>query len=154
MYSEGKHSTGNFGTIPRGKFGKLCLKPPVALTPRVHMGPIVEAAVPRRSDELPPPSPSKDVPNDLSLRSLSNFASVSRFFALMAPNSLCALAKAARNAATSFSDKTVTLRLAVPASQRCLRYVLPPLSRSPMATVPAISHLLYPSPCWPRSQLQ
>ena len=75
MYSEGEHSTGNFGTIPRGKFVKLCLKPPVALTPRVYMGPIVEAAVPRRSDELPPPSPSKDVPTDLSLRSLSNFAS-------------------------------------------------------------------------------
>ena len=30
------------------------------------MGSIVETAVPRRSAELPPPCPSKDVPNDLS----------------------------------------------------------------------------------------
>ena len=146
MYSEGEHSTGNFGTIPRGKFGKLCLKPPVALIPRVHMGPIVEAAVPRRSDELPPPSPSKDVPNDLSLRSLSNSASHSRVFALMAPTSLFAFAKSARKAATFSSDRAITLQLAVPAPRRCLSYILPPLSRSPMVTVPAISHLLFPSP--------
>ena len=75
------------------------------------MGPIVEAAVPRRSDELPPPSPSKDVPNDLSLRSLSNFASVSRFFAT------------ARKAATSSSDQTIILYLAVSASWSCPSYI-------------------------------
>ena len=115
---------GNFGTVPRGTYGKLCPKPPPVLTPRVHMGPIVEAAVPRRSDEIPSPSPSKDVPNDLSLRSRSNFASVSRFFATMAPTSLFALSKSARNAATSSSDKTIILYLAVPAPRRCLSYIL------------------------------
>ena len=80
MYSDGEHSTGNFGTIPRGKLGKFCLKPPAALAPRVHMGPIVETAVPRRSAELPPPCLSKDVPHDRSLRSLSNSVSHFHFY--------------------------------------------------------------------------
>ena len=101
MYSEGDHSTGSFGTIPRGNFGKFCLKQPAALTPRVHMGPIVEAAVPRRSDELPPPSPSKDEPTDLSLRILSK-----PFFSL---------SNLALKAATSSSDATIIPSLAVPA---------------------------------------
>ena len=64
----------------RGIYDKPCPKPPPTLTPRVHMGPIVVAAVPRRSAE-PPPCPSKDVPIDLSFRSLSNFAWYSRFAA-------------------------------------------------------------------------
>ena len=101
MYSEGEHSTGNFGTIPRGKFGKFCLKSPAVLTPRVHMRPIVEAAVPRRSDELPPPSPSKDEPTDLSLRILSK--------------SFFSLSNLALKAATSSSDTTIIPSLAVPA---------------------------------------
>ena len=117
------------------------------------MGPIVEAAVPRRSDELPPPSLLKDVPNDLSLRSLSNSASYSRFFAsfscCVVSFSLYGLAKSAPNAATSSSDKTIILQL-VPTPRRCPSYILlgcsgprwPPYqlyltrsSRPPMATV-------------------
>ena len=114
----------NFGRIPRGTYGKLCPKPAPALTPRVHIGPIVEAAVPRRSDELPPPSPLKDVTNDLSFRSLSNFASYSRFFASAASFSLCALSKSAREAATSSFDKTIILYLAVLAPWSCPSYIL------------------------------
>ena len=141
---------GNFGTIPRGTYGKLCPKPAPALTPRVHIGTIVEAAIPRRSDELPPPSPLKDVPSGLSLRSLSNFASYSRFFASAASISLCALSKSARKAATSSFDKTIILYLVIPAPSSCLSYILPrclgprwppyqlyhtPCSRPLMATV-------------------
>ena len=70
---------GEFRYNTRGKFGKFGLKPPAALTPRVHMGPIVKTAVPRRSAELPPPCLSKDVPHDRSLRSLSNSVSHFRF---------------------------------------------------------------------------
>ena len=94
------------------------------------------------------------MPNDLSLRSLSNSASYSRFFAsfscCMVSFSRCTLAKSARNAATSSSDKTIIHYLAVPAPRRCLSYILlccsgprwPPYqlyltccSRPPMATV-------------------
>ena len=127
----------NFGTILRGTYGKLCPKPAPALTPRVHIGLIVEAAVPRRSDKLPPPSPLKDVPNDLSLRSLSNFASYSRFFASATSFSFCALSKSARKAATSSFDKTIILYLAVPAPSSCPSYIL----------------LRCPGPRWPPYQL-
>ena len=107
--------------MPRGKFGKLCLKPPGALTPRVHMGPIVEAAGPRRSAKLPPPCLSKDVPHDRSLRSLSIYVSDSRVFAfstsvshLMVSFSFCTLSKSALKATTS-SDTDTIPTLAVPA---------------------------------------
>ena len=112
---------GNFGTVPRGTYGKLCPKPPPVLTPRVHMGPIVEAAVPRRSDELPPPSPLKDGPSDLSLRSLSNVASYSPASAFF---SRCTLSKLALKPATSSSDRGIIPWLAVPAPRRCLSYIL------------------------------
>ena len=75
----GRAFHGEFRYSTPRNIGKLCPKPSPALTPRVHMGPIVEAAVPRRSAELPPPSPSKNVPNDLSLRSM---------FAVSSPRSL------------------------------------------------------------------
>ena len=81
---------GNFGTVPRGTYGKLCPKPPPVLTPRVHMEPIVGAAVPRRSAEPPSPCSSKDGPSGLSLRNLSNFAS---FSAASASFSFCLLSK-------------------------------------------------------------
>ena len=104
----------------------------------LHGTHIVEAAVLRRSAELPPPCPSKDVPNDLPLRSLSNFASYSRFFASVtsfsrctlsrsarvASFSLCTLSESARKAATSSSDKGIILYLAVPAPRRCPSYIL------------------------------
>ena len=46
MYSDGEHSTGSFGTIPRETYVKLCSKSAAVLTPRVHMKPIVGTAVP------------------------------------------------------------------------------------------------------------
>ena len=108
----------------------------------------VEAAVTRRSAELPPLCPSKDVPNDLSHRSLSNSASYFRFFASFsrctlsksargASVSLRTLSKSAYKAATFSSDKTITLYLAVPAPRRCLSYIL----------------LRCPGPRWPPYQL-
>ena len=72
------------------KIRQILLKPPAALTPRVHMGPIVETAVPRRSAELPPPCLSKDVPHDRSLRSLPNSVSHFRFCSSF---SFCILSK-------------------------------------------------------------
>ena len=126
---------GNFGTVPRGTYGQLCPKPPPVLTPRVHMGPIVRAAVPRRSAERPSPRSLKDVPSDLSLR---NFIPYSRFSASLASFSRCTLSnsacvascfccilsKSALKAATSSSDRRITPWLAVPAPRRCLSYIL------------------------------
>ena len=152
MYSDGEHSTGNFGTIPQGKFSKFCLKPPAALTPRVHMGPIVETAVPRRSAELPPPCLSKDVPHDRSLRSLSNSVSHFRFcssfsFFILSKLTLKAnsvsrwtLSKSALRAAIS-SDTDITLSLGPsPFGHGCPVKVCTPLFR--LTNV-------YTSPLWP-----
>ena len=83
--------------------------PRPTLTSRVHMEPIVVAALPRRSAEPPPPCPSKDVPINFSFRSLSNFTSYSRFAASAAPFSRCSLSQSARKAAASSSDKTIRL---------------------------------------------
>ena len=129
----------NFGTVPRGTYGKLCPKPLPVLTPRVHMGPIGEAAVPRRSAEPPPPRSPKDVPNDLSLRNLIPY---SRCSASLASFSSCTLSNSAFFPASRFPFPAVpspgqlskrqptpiqTLHsslLAVPAPRRCLSYIL------------------------------
>ena len=169
---------GNFGTVPRGTYGKLCPKPLPVLTPRVHMGPIGEAAVPRRSAEPPPPRSPKDVPNDLSLRSLipcsrfsaslasfssctlSNSACVASFSLFIVSFFRCTFSRSALKAATS-SDTDITLWLACcPTPSALSQLYSPPLFRSPMATVPAIPHSLSPFPhgpslnvCTPPSRL-
>ena len=135
MYTYGGHSLGNFGTVPRGTYGKLCPKPPPVLTPRGHMEPIVGAAVPRRSAELPPPCSPKDVPNDLSLRNLipcSRFsASLASFSSCTLANSACAVSfslfmvsRSALKAATSSDTDIILSLLTVPAPRRCLSYIL------------------------------
>ena len=115
------------------------------------MEPIVVAAVPRRSAEPPPPRSPKDVPNDLSLQSMSNFVPYSRFSASLASFSRCTLSKSAcvaffsrytlsksaRRAATSSSDKGIMFYLAVQALRRCLSDIL----------------LRCPGPRWPPYQL-
>ena len=121
------------------------------------MGPIVGTAVPRRPAELSPPCLSKDVPHDLSLR---NLIPCSRFSASLASFSSCNLAnsayaasfslfmvsRSALKAATS-SDTDIILSLAYCPSPSALSQLYsPPLFRSPMATVPASPHSLYPSP--------
>ena len=134
---------GEFWYSTRGTYGKLCPKPPPVLTPRVHMEPIVGAAVPRRSAEPPPPCSSKDGPSGLSLRSLSNIAS---FSAASASFSFCILSKSALRAAIS-SDTDISLSLAYCPSPSALSQLYSPsLFRSPMATVPASPNSLYPSP--------
>ena len=139
----------NFGIAPRGTYGKFCPKPPPVLTPRVHMGPIGEGAVPWRSAKPPPSRSLKDVPNDLSLRNfiplsrfsaslasfssctLSNSACVAcyslfmvSFFRCSVSFSRCTLSKSPLEAAISSSDRGIIPWLAVPAPRRCLSYIL------------------------------
>ena len=67
---------------------------------------------------------------------------------------ICCLSKSARIAAASSSDKAIHKTLVCcPSPSALSQLYAPPLSRSPMATVPALPYPLSPSSFWPRSQL-
>ena len=134
---------GNFGTVPRGTYGKLYPKPLPVLTPRVQMGPIGEAAVLRRSAEPPPPRSPKDVPNDLSLR---NLIPCSRFSASLASFSSRTLSNSACEASFSLFMVSRSALKAATSSDTDINYTLACLLSQPLGAVSAIFSSAVPVP--------